>query len=168
MTNPTVERRHPIFALLTFLIITFAVGFVGTYAVNAGLSFWYVTINKPSWNPPTWVFAPVWTTLYVLMSIAAWMVWSAPQGEQPSGRRTASLVLYFSQLVLNGLWSWIFFYWHMIGAAAIEIGVMWLAILVTMILFWRIRPRAGQLMVPYLLWVTFAMALNIAIFRLNR
>jgi len=168
MTTSTVPRRHPIFALLTFLIVTFAIGFVGTFAVNSGLEFWYQTIRKPAWNPPTWLFGPVWTILYLLMGSAAWMVWATPSGEQPSGRRTSALVLYFSQLVLNGLWSWIFFYWRQIGAAAIEIGILWLAILGTTILFWRIRPKAGGLLIPYLAWVTFAAALNFAIFRLNR
>lgn len=166
MSNPS-QRRHPIFALLGFFILVYTVAYVGSLAVLPALEFWYITLKKPSWNPPTYVFGPVWTVLYGLMGWAAWTVWRTPSGEQPSGRRTAALVTFFAQLTLNCLWSWIFFGWRQIGPAFYEIGVLWLAIVATLILFWRIRPAAGAVLLPYLAWTTFASALNFAIWRLN-
>ena len=164
----TEPRRNPYVALLLFLTACYGVGFLGAQATNSALGFWYLVLNRPSWSPPNWLFAPVWTVLYGLMGWAAWRVWLVPHGEVPSGRRTAALVLFFAQLVLNGLWSWIFFAWHQIGMALIEIGALWLAILATTVLFWKSDRKAGWLMLPYLAWVAFAAALNFAILRLNR
>lgn len=151
----------PIIALLLFLCATYGTGFVGAIATNSALSLWYITLNKPSWTPPGVVFAPVWTILYGLMGWAAWLVWREPE------RRTAALSSFFVQLFLNGLWSWMFFGWHLIRPAFFEIIVLWLAVLATMILFWRVRSPAGALLIPYLLWLTFAAALNFAIMRLQ-
>jgi len=160
-------RTRPLVALLLFLTVSYAAGFIGAIATNSSLATWYVTLNKPTWTPPGWLFAPVWTVLYGLMGYAAWLVWSSAPGEQPSGRRSVALGLFFAQLVLNALWTWLFFGWHLLFPAFIEITVLWFAILGTMVAFWRIHPRAGALLLPYLAWVAFAAALNFAIYRMN-
>lgn len=164
---PETRRPNPTIALLLFLTATFAVGFVGSQAATRGLDFWYVTLNKPAWNPPPWLFAPVWTVLYILMSVAAWQVWSVPEGELPSGRRSAALAIYFGQLILNGLWSWLFFGFHRINLALYEILVLLLMIVGTTILFFRAKKSAGWLMVPYLAWVAFASFLTFTLHRMN-
>ncbi len=124
---------------------------------------WYETLNKPSWTPPNWVFGPVWTTLYILMGVAAWLVW------RRGGFAAAALPLslFLVQLALNAAWSGIFFSWHRPGLAFLEIVILWFAILATLVLFWREKPAAGWLLVPYWLWVGYAAALNGAIWRMN-
>jgi tryptophan-rich sensory protein len=124
---------------------------------------WYASLSKPSWNPPGAVFAPVWTFLYILMGIAAWLVWK----EQGFGGARVALIAFLAQLVLNGLWSWLFFGINNPLAAFIEILVLWLLILITLVLFWRIKPLAGMLLLPYLAWVGFASVLNFTLWRLN-
>ena len=124
---------------------------------------WYADLAKPAWNPPNWIFAPVWTFLYLLMGVAAWIVWRRvgwTRGRGPLG-------VFVLQLVLNFTWSWIFFGAHLMGWALVEIVVLWLAILLTIVLFSRRSVTAAALLVPYLLWVTFATALNAALWRLN-
>ncbi|HET9439488.1 MAG TPA: TspO/MBR family protein [Longimicrobiales bacterium] len=123
---------------------------------------WYAQLAKPSWNPPSAVFAPVWLVLYGMMAIAAWLVW-----QQPNRLRGTALAAFALQLALNIAWSWLFFGMERVDLALIDIGLLWLAIATTLFLFWRIHVVAGALMVPYLLWVTFASALNFAIWRLN-
>src|SRR5690606_36483937 len=112
----------------------------------------YGRLALPDWAPPASVFGPAWTLLYVLMALAAWMVWRRAGW---SGARGA-LSLYLVQLLLNALWSWLFFAWRLGGAAFVEVLVMWLAIAATLLAFWRVRPLAGALLLPYLGWVTFA------------
>jgi len=124
---------------------------------------WHAAIVKPPWNPPNWLFAPVWILLYALMGIAAWLVW---RGVEAPGRRTA-LGLFLVQLVLNGAWSWLFFGRHAIGPALFEITLLWLAILATLLAVRRISKTAAWLLAPYLAWVTFATALTFAVWRLN-
>ncbi len=118
---------------------------------------------RPEWAPPSSVFGPVWTVLYALMGIAAWLVWR--ERHTPGSRR--ALLLFGAQLVLNTLWSWLFFAWHQGGLAFLDIVVLWLLIVLTIVDFWRIRPLAGALLLPYLAWVTYAAALNLAVWRLN-
>ncbi|MBL8980144.1 MAG: tryptophan-rich sensory protein [Gemmatimonadetes bacterium] len=125
---------------------------------------WYDGIRKPRWNPPHWVFAPAWTVLYVTMGVAAWMVWSRRE-EAAVG---LALGLFVVQLLFNSAWSWIFFRFRRMDLAFSELVVMWLLVLATLLAFWSIRPAAGQLLVPYLLWVTFAGYLNLTLWRLNR
>jgi len=124
---------------------------------------WYRTLAKPSFNPPSWIFGPVWTTLYFLMAIAAWRVTEAPD----SALRTLGLGLFGLQLALNLAWSWIFFHRHAIGSAAVEVAVLWVAIGATTLVFGRVSTPAAWLMVPYWAWVTFASVLNASIWRLN-
>jgi tryptophan-rich sensory protein len=124
---------------------------------------WYASLAKPPWTPPSAVFAPVWTTLYVLMGVAAWLVWQ----RAGFGGAGAGLIWFLVQLVLNALWSYLFFGLHHIDLALIDIVALWAAILVVTLLFWRTDWRAGALMLPYLTWVAFASALNFALWRMN-
>jgi len=146
--------------LLVFVFITLLVGASATFFTEPSIPTWYAALAKPGFSPPNWLFAPVWTTLYVLMGIAAARVWK----ETGFG---LEIRFWTAQLVLNFLWSAIFFAAHRIGAALIEMGVLWLLILATLVLFWRRDRIAGLLFVPYLAWVGFAFSLNLAIWRLN-
>ena len=125
---------------------------------------WYRHLAKPTWNPPNSIFAPVWTVLYLLMAIAAWLVWKR------AGVADAllPLTLFLVQLLLNAAWSWLFFGLHRPDAALIDIVVLWVLILATLLAFWSREPLAGVLLLPYLAWVSFATALNWAIWRMNR
>ncbi len=124
---------------------------------------WYATLVKPAWGPPAWVFGPVWTVLYALMAVAAWLVWK--QG----GWRAQSkpLGLFLAQWVLNAMWTPLFFGLHNAGLAFAEITVLWVTLAATLVAFWRVRKLAGVLLIPYLLWVSFAAALNFSIWQLN-
>lgn len=125
---------------------------------------WYAQLEKPAWTPPGVVFGPVWTLLYILMAVSAWLVWAR---FGVTGAR-AALAVFLLQLALNAAWSWLFFNRHAIGLALGDLVVLWAAILATMALFWTKRPLAAVLLTPYLLWVTYAGFLNLAIWRLNR
>ncbi|MGI9428553.1 MAG: TspO/MBR family protein [Bythopirellula sp.] len=146
-----------------FLAVCLVAGGIGAVATTPEIEGWYQTIAKPAWNPPDWIFGPVWTTLYVLMAIAAWLV---RQAEGFKGARVA-LVLFFVQLALNIAWSWIFFGLHQPGWAFAEILVLWLVIIATTFAFFRCSRVAGWLLVPYLAWVSFAAVLNFTIWRMN-
>ena len=147
-------------SLLGWLFAAFAAAAVGAVASVDAPSF-YAQLNKPSWAPPAGVFGPVWTVLYALMGVAAWLVWRSP------GPKRAALTLFGAQLAANALWSWLFFAWHRGALAAVEILVL-LALIVAMIVaFWRISRLAALLMVPYLLWVSFASVLTWAVWRSN-
>jgi tryptophan-rich sensory protein len=124
---------------------------------------WYARLQKPTWNPPDWIFGPVWMLLYATMAIAAWLVWK--RGGL-SGQR-AALSLYFAQLLLNALWSPLFFGLHHPGLAFADLLLLWLALAATVVAFWKAYRPAGAMLLPYLAWVTFAGALNFAIWRLN-
>lgn len=160
MKNDSLPRQ--LAGLFGWLVLVFAVAAIGGVAsANAG-SF-YADLVRPSWAPPAWLFGPVWSLLYLLMGVAAWLVWRT---ERSQAVRVA-LVLFLCQLVANGLWSWLFFAWQKGALAFAEILVVWALILATMISFWRIRPLAGMLLVPYLAWVTFATALAYQTWQLN-
>ena len=148
-------------SILIWVVVALAAGAIGGLGSQPGE--WYAALNKPSWNPPSWVFGPVWTTLYVMMGVAAGLTWSARATR--SGR--VGFLLFGLQLALNALWSWIFFRWHRLDLAFVELTVLWVTILGTIIAFRRIRPLAGHLLLPYLAWVTFAGVLNFSIARLN-
>lgn len=149
--------------LIVFIAICLGAGGLGAIATTPEIDGWYKTIQKPTWNPPGYVFGPVWTMLYVMMAIAAWLVW------KPAGFKAAKtpLTLFAVQLVLNVAWSWIFFHFHQPGWAFAEIVCLWLAIGATTIAFFKNSKTAGWLMVPYLMWVSFASVLNFAIWQLN-
>ncbi len=154
-----ISARHWL-ALVGFLVLTLGVAALSGAATADSVRSWYPSINKPSWTPPSWLFGPVWTLLYLMMAVAAWLVWrQAGWG--------GALVMFGVQLLLNALWSPLFFGWQQIGWAFVDIVALWLAILATTILFWQIVPAAGILFLPYLAWVSFATALNFALWRLN-
>ena len=140
-----------------------AVGALSGLFTVTGEGSWYRTINKPSWNPPGWIFGPVWTTLYILMGIAFYQVWRLP--ESKAGR--TAILLFGIQLILNFFWSFIFFNQHQIGWALVEIIAMWIMILLTIFVFAKVNTVAAWLLVPYISWVSFAAILNYTIWRLN-
>lgn len=152
--------RNNVVGLVLWVLAALAAGWIGS---NFMPGEWYASLAKPSWNPPSSVFAPVWTALYVLMGVAAWLVWREVGF---SGARLA-LLLFIIQLVLNALWSYLFFGLQRPMIAFIEILVLWCAILATLVSFWKVRPGAGALLIPYLCWVSFASALNYQLWRLN-
>jgi translocator protein len=147
-------------ALAGWVAVTFAA------AAMAGLFLpgdWYARLQKPAWNPPNWIFGPVWTALYTIMAVTAWLVWKRGGF---AGQRGA-LLFFLLQLFFNALWSPLFFGLRNPALAFVDIVLLWLALLATVVAFWKVRPLAGALLVPYLAWVTFASALNFAIWRLN-
>lgn len=143
--------------LAVWILVSLSAGFVGS---QFSPGEWYQNLEKPSFNPPGWVFGPVWTILYIAMGIAAWLVWKE-RGFSPV------LYIFLGQLVLNALWSYLFFGANRPDLAFFEIVLLWVLILLTMLLFWKVRTAAGVLLLPYLLWVTFASVLNFALWRLN-
>jgi translocator protein len=147
-------------ALIGWLALCFAAAGTAVFVSTDG---WYASLHKPAWNPPAWVFGPAWTVLYVMMAVAAWMVWRAG-GWKAQGR---ALGLFLLQWLLNALWTPLFFGLQRPGLAFAEITVLWLVLAATLWSFWRVRKAAGVLLVPYLAWVSFAAALNFTIWRLN-
>jgi tryptophan-rich sensory protein len=143
--------------LAAWILVSLSAGFFGS---RFSPGEWYALLEKPSWNPPGWVFGPVWTILYILMGVAVWLVWK-------SRGFSGAVYLFLAQLALNALWSYLFFGINRPGLAFLEILVLWVLILATMLAFRRVSTTAGALMVPYLLWVSFASVLNYALWRLN-
>jgi benzodiazapine receptor len=153
-----------ILILFSSIIICQLAGIIGSIFTTPAIPTWYANINKPTFRPPNWVFAPVWTTLYLLMGIALFLV--LRKGLNEKGIKIA-VAVFALQLVLNALWSYLFFGLESPFAAFIEIIFLWAAILISIILFFRISPVAGALLIPYIIWVSFASVLNFAIWRLN-
>jgi len=143
-------------------VLTFATAAIGVIA-SASASAFYAELARPSWAPPGWMFGPVWSTLYALMGVSAWLVWRACG----FARARTALVLFFAQLAANALWSWVFFVWRRGGFAFAEVLVLWCLIVATLIAFRRHSAVAAALLLPYLAWVTFASALTFAVWRLN-
>lgn len=150
-------------ALAGFLVLTFAVAAVGGAVTANSVQTWYPTLNKPAFNPPDWIFGPVWTALYAMMAVSAALVWSRAL---PPARRTA-IAWFLIQLALNLGWSLLFFGLHQVAFAFGWLVLLWLAIAMTIRRFWPISRTAGLLLIPYLAWVGFAGLLNFLIWRLN-
>jgi benzodiazapine receptor len=150
--------------LIVSVVTPVLVGALSGMATARGVQEWYPSLVKPSFNPPNWVFGPVWTTLYIMMGIALYLVWR--KGLREPGV-WAAMVVFAIQLVLNGLWSLLFFGMHRPDIAFFEIVLLWVAILATTIAFFRQHRLAGTLLVPYLAWVSFAAVLNYSLWRLN-
>ena len=160
MTN---TRAESIKGLVGWVIVTFiAAGVGGIASVNSPA--FYQQLSRPVWAPPPWLFGPVWTVLYLLMAIAAWMVWNERGG---LAKTRVPLTLFVVQLILNSLWTWLFFAWKQGALACADIVALWILLLATIIGFWRVRPLAGALMLPYIVWVSFAAALSFAVWQLN-
>lgn len=149
-------------ALFFSLAVCFGVSAVGARWTTGEIPTWYRTLVRPSFAPPNWVFGPVWTLLYLLMAVAVWRVWLST-----GPLRTQGLWLFAVQLAFNLAWSWIFFRKHAMGAALVEIVVLWALIGATTLVFARVDTIAAWLMTPYWAWVTFASVLNGAYWRLN-
>jgi tryptophan-rich sensory protein len=147
------------------MALPFLAGGLGAWATAGSVTDWYPTLVKPSFNPPAWVFGPVWTSLYFLMGLALFLVWE--RGRQTPGASWA-MSLFGIQLGLNALWSVLFFGARSPGWALVDILLLWAALVWTVVLFFRVRKPAGWLLAPYLAWVTFAGVLNFAIWTLNR
>jgi len=150
--------------LIISILIPVAVGAISGFFTTAEIPGWYQTINKPTWNPPSWIFGPVWTTLYLLMGIALYLVWKS---EAVQSVKKMAIILFAVQLLLNFFWSFIFFNQHQIGLALAEIITMWFFILLTIFAFAPINKLAAWLLVPYISWVSFATILNYTIWKLN-
>jgi len=152
-----------IFGLVISIAVAQTAGVIGSFFTTRSISTWYAFLSKPSFTPPSWVFAPAWITLYTLMGIAAYIVWSSGGGD----RARKALGFYGINLVLNASWSVVFFGLQSPGVGLLVITVLLLVILALTIKFWHIRRLAGILLVPYLAWVSFALILNLYIWRLN-
>ena len=157
-----LSRSRQISGFIGWLISSFGAAAIGACATIKAAGF-YQELVRPGWAPPGSIFGPVWSVLYLLMAIAAWLVWRE-RGFQ--GARSA-LTFFILQLATNALWSWLFFAWHAGAWASAEIIVLWLLILTTVAAFWRVRPLAATLLLPYLAWVTFATALCFSVWRSN-
>ena len=148
--------------LLGWLLLAFSAAAVGGFA-SASAGEFYRELVRPSWAPPGWLFGPVWTVLYVLMGVSAWLVWRARGFVQAR----SALVLFIAQLAANALWTWLFFVWRQGALAFAEILLLWVLILATAVLFGRVSKLAAALLLPYLAWVSFASVLTFATWRLN-
>ena len=148
------------------VIICLAVGYLSGMVTHASITTWYPTLVKPSFNPPNWIFAPVWTSLYVMMGVAAGLIWN--QITTQKAAVTKALQFFTIQLVLNALWSYLFFGLHNLMLATIEVVLLWLMIFETYSQFAKINKTASYLMLPYLAWVSFASVLTASIWWLNR
>ncbi len=149
-----------------FVSLCLIVGWLSSYATESNNDVWYPTLEKPSFNPPSWVFGPVWTILYIMMGIAAGIIWSKIDTQRETVKN--ALMFFGIQLALNALWSILFFGLKNPLLALIEIIILWLLIYETYIKFSKIDKTSGYLLIPYLLWVAFAFALNASIWWLNR
>jgi tryptophan-rich sensory protein len=160
-TQERPRRAARVLALGGWILLCFAAPALGAWSLPGA---WYAQLHKPSWNPPSWIFGPVWTTLYTVMAIAAWLVWK--RGGFAVQR--VGLSLFLLQLLFNALWSPLFFGLKNPALAFLDIVLLWLALLGTLFAFWKARPLAGALLAPYLAWVSFASVLNLTLWRLNR
>ncbi len=151
--------------LLASVVACQLAGVLGAVFTRSAIPFWYAGLKKPAFTPPNWLFAPMWISLYLLMALAAYLVWQ--KGLAHPGVR-AALAVFSTQLLLNALWSPIFFGLRAPLAGAVVIVLLWLAIALTIVLFWKISRPAALLLLPYILWVSLATALNISIYLLNR
>ncbi|MFA6329845.1 MAG: TspO/MBR family protein [Candidatus Micrarchaeia archaeon] len=150
--------------LAASIAVALAAGLIGSFFTIPSIPTWYAQLAKPSFTPPSWVFGPAWTLLYVLMGIAFFLAWR--KDFKGAGRNTA-IGTYFLQLALNVLWSIVFFGWHSPLAGLAVIALLWVSIAATTAVFWRISKAAAWLLLPYLLWVSFASLLNYSVWTLN-
>ena len=150
--------------LLFSLLITQAAGWVGSIFTMPQIDTWYATLNKPSFNPPSWVFGPVWTILFLLMGVSLYLIWT---GTWHHKLKEEALMIFIAQLILNVFWSIAFFGFQNLALAFLEILILWTSILFTILFFYRLNKTAAYLLVPYIVWVSFAAVLNFAIWYLN-
>jgi benzodiazapine receptor len=150
-------------SLLPFVVVCFAAAGIGSLATRSSVKSWYRELRRPDWTPPDWVFGPVWTALYVMMAISAWLVWR----ETSAATARSALVLFGIQLVLNVLWSVVFFGLKWVGAAFGEVLLLWMMLIATAVSFYPLSLLAAWLLIPYIAWVGFASYLNFRIWQMN-
>lgn len=156
-------NRTLILKFVISLLLPLSLGAVAGIFTAQAVPEWYATLNQPSFSPPNWIFGPVWTTLYLILGVSFFLIWKQEQ----SKRRNQAILIFLVQIALNFGWSFLFFYYHLIGFALIEIILLWGTILGMILMFYKIRPLAAYLNLPYLLWVTFATILNAGYYFLN-
>lgn len=144
------------------VILPLLIGFLGSFFTSSSISTWYPTLVKPSFNPPNWLFGPVWTLLYMLMGVSFYLIWSSK-----SKKKEQAMVFFGIQLLLNFFWSIIFFGLQSMFFAFVEILILWMLIMITIFAFYKISRKAAYLLIPYLIWVSFAAVLNASLFLLN-
>jgi benzodiazapine receptor len=149
---------------LISLLLPLSLGAIAGMFTSQSVPEWYATLNRPSFNPPNWIFGPVWTSLYILMGISFFLIWK----QEASKVRNRAILIFLLQLLLNFAWSFIFFFFNLIGLALVEIILLWISIVMMLVVFYKIKPVASYINIPYLLWVTFATVLNASYYILNR
>ncbi|MDP3441893.1 MAG: TspO/MBR family protein [Ignavibacteria bacterium] len=157
-------KANQIGKLIASFLLPLAIGGIAGMFTTEAIPDWYATLNQPSFNPPNWVFGPVWTTLYIILGISLFLIWELPA----SKKRNQAILIFMMQLFLNFCWSFFFFYFKMIGLSLIDIVALWIMIVVMLVQFYKLKPVAAYINIPYLLWVSFATALNMAYFFLNK
>jgi benzodiazapine receptor len=157
-------KAKQISKLLVSLLLPLGIGAIAGIFTAKAIPGWYASLNQPSFNPPNWVFGPVWTTLYIILGISFFLIWKMEAGKE----RNQAILVFMAQLLLNFCWSFFFFYFKMIGVALVDIVALWIMIVVMLVRFYKLKPLAAYINIPYLFWVTFATALNAAYFFLNR
>jgi translocator protein len=158
-----MKNWNSLLVLVLFVAVCLGVGGLGSIFTAGSVRDWYPALHKPSWTPPSWLFGPVWTLLYLMMAIAAWIIWRRQGAVSIKG----ALGAFVFQLVINAAWSPLFFGLRNPLAGLLDIVPLLAAILATLISFWKISPAAGGLLIPYWLWVSFATALNFALWKMN-
>jgi tryptophan-rich sensory protein len=157
-------KKSRLIKLILSLLLPLGVGAIAGIFTADAIPEWYATLNRPVFNPPNWLFGPVWTILYIIMGISLFLIWK----NENSRERNLAILVFMIQLFLNFAWSFLFFYFHAIGLAFIEIILLWISIIVMLVLFYKIKPVLAYMNVPYFLWVTFAAILNGSYYFLNR
>ena len=157
-------KANQIGKLIASLLLPLAIGGLAGAFTSEAIPGWYASLNQPSFNPPNWVFGPVWTTLYIILGISLFLIWKLPAGKE----RNQAILIFLAHFLLNFCWSFFFFYFQMIGLALIDIVALWILIFIMLVRFYKLRPIAAYINIPYLVWVTFATALNLSYFFLNR
>ena len=158
-----MKKLNTSIKLVCSLLLTLGTGAVAGLFTAKAVPEWYASLNQPTFSPPNWIFGPVWTALYILLGVSLFLVWKLDSVKE----RNLAILAFLIQLILNFGWSFIFFYFKMIGFALVEIVILWIAIVIMLYLFYKIKPLAAYINIPYLLWVTFASILNSAYYFLN-
>ena len=156
-------KKSELLSLAICIAIPLIIGSISGIATSGNITTWYAGLNKPSFNPPNWIFGPVWTVLYLLMGISLFLIWRSPAGDA----RNYALTIFCIQIILNFAWSFIFFHFKQTGWAFVEIILIWLSVLAMIFIFYRISKPSALLQIPYFLWVSFAVVLNGSIWHLN-
>jgi benzodiazapine receptor len=156
--------KQQIIKLIISIALPLLVGAVAGMFTAKAVPEWYATLNRPSFSPPNWLFGPVWTTLYLILGISLFLIWK----QNPTEDRNIAIILFLVQIFLNFAWSFLFFYFKLVGIALVEIVLLWITIIIMIVQFYKVLPLAAYINIPYLLWVSFATVLNAAYYMLNQ